>query len=1483
MKTVNKQFLENQVRLALNEIGMSDGALSAGQSQGKEEDSGFDFSGLATDIFLGAEASREQVMDLASSSWKYGLGAQSHIKRAINSTKSIGAFESFVFKFIKTAPLNSSGDVNITWNEKLFTLIYSQCDKSSKEIEKRLNAGKIKEAHLVFKDFIQNKIFDDIFDEYGITDKSKLGFFDYFFVGSERKQVKTTFKPNDKWCQEYAINYIKKGSNAFDISRILERAICENSYALRKTPSGKQAVSFWDMQSEAAQSNIPKIVAATVHAEYSRSQSEPMTAFISVADVTLSALGTISMALSLGATGPAKALVSPALRAIGGRLGAANTARAAKLGIAMRKAVAVNKVVGGWKFTIGDIIANGAIVGYQIYNAFDASLQRLMEKTVEYFEILKTTKDKEELQSLSEGIRNNWITVIDQFIKIQKTYVDGMNDPEFKNTATGLLNKAETEGKEAVVKIMELYKSGNRDGAMQRVLAFVEFSKKVEKVAKRAKEQSGQIKGKVAGLNSSLQEIENKKKQINQETLNALKPTASAVARSGVINEPKAEIPQEVRKNNFGSDEKTSDQIYDEIVSAFPDSITENVEDNVVKINLGYKDAIEFSKGTEGFSKEKTLANIEKIKSFLQSKGKQVSFTPVPVLRSSIEGVDEDRFKDFSKEINTQLKTTKTSKIVAPAVEPVTDKPSSDREVKQGKDVSDVSGPEILIIGDSTSHNIVTANPILKRGEHQKIMGYVDGNGKKVPYIKKANGKIDYSATKQKSIKLGGDGKARFPGYSGHASHGGASTTYIKNSLSKLLARDESYAPKVAIISMGYNDPPSVSKKGTSINNFKSIISALKERGVKDIRIIEPRADKGSYKRNADLIRPGVYDLADSVVKIVPNPTTQDGGPPRGDGVHYTPSGARRLFKDAMSGLTVSSDVQPSVAQAGDQKRKQLPAASSIQQNFAGPEAGGAKLDEIIAEAFYKEAKRMDLSPEEFDRYSEALASIESGGNKGSTKRYTFQNRYGYIGKYQIGYASYYREELTRLKQKYNIPDNIIPAGTQKSKKGLSILSKDEFVNLMKSPEGFQLQELLYAAFQAGNYTSWVKGIKTLTYNREDRLGIAATAHNAGGAAVSKYLIHRANYNKTKDPKYLMRMWAVQDGNAFPSENFYRKVVNKVFGASYPNLPMGKISILKKYGGHKAYGANGVEYWSEQFGDKVDIQKYYKNNGLPSGAGPDPSVVAAQTAVVGTSTDTSAIDKQEKEEEKPVSMPTAEAAAKFEKRTNEIDSLENFKEIVVYMTELYGTMVQTVKNNLVRLKAHVEDINASDLASYRNNKFKELTSNVHRKNRSKLFSLYKTEKEKDEESANRLMALLHRPRLVTYISTDYLLYTTHDGFNLSFELGPPHGNKVGVALRRRDFLRNSSFGDGIEKQELKRILIQNRDTFIKFKDKLLSFGPGELEGGDFGPEDNRQYLEFLSSYVALFNAGIEALEDKGSALRRSWIIDNLSAAIYLLS
>jgi len=968
MKTVSKKFLEEQVRLALKE--------NTGRVRNiNEEDEGFDWGQLGREILIGADASWEQVIDLHNNTLRYGIGPQSHISRAINATKQIGAFESFVFKFIKTAPLSAGGDVQVSWDEKLMDLIFNQCDATAKELKKKLDRGDSKGVYLIFKDFIQEKIFDEIFDDYGISDTNTkdIGIFNYF-AGTETSKIKTTFRPNDKWCKQISRSHFKKGDTVREISINLEKAICETSYALRKTPSGKQALSFFDMQLETPQSRLPAIVAATIHAEYSRIQSEPLSALVSVADITLTLVGNISIIFTFGAGKVYQMLGSKALMTLAARTGLQNSVRAAKVAKAIQKAAAINKKLGTGKIVALELGFTGAVVGHQLYNDFERRLGNLEEATVEYFKIFKTTKNKEELNDLLEDIRKYWVIVIDQFIKIQKVYAGAMQDPEFENQAIELLETAKSDGAAAVPEILALYEKGDENAAMGRVAAFSDFAAKAKKVTKSIKDNAEKAQGQVDRLNSSTKEIDDKKSDIDKKTLDSLKPTERARTRVGVkqkeeepaqeveIEQPESEeVPQsEPDKTSFGSNEKTSDETLRDIQEYLSQLQEQNSSGSKeILVNLGNRDALEFAKGNENFSPEKTISNIKKISDLAAAKGFIVKFSPVPKLLSSHEGVDDDRYSFFSKQIN------------------------------------------------------------------------------------------------------------------GHM------------------------------------------------------------RGVQQVTTPDP--------------------------------------------------------------------VQPSSVPAAK------PVASSV---------------------------------------------------------------------------------------------------------------------------------------------------------------------------------------KKKEP--------AQDS------------------------------------------ADSAEREKEE-------------------------------------------EQEEEQDDEPKVTPPAEAARAFEERVTKIEELENFKHLVVYMTILYGTMKNNVKSNVVRLQAHVEDINSSDLSGYRDNKFKELTANVHRKNRSKLLSLYKDEKLKDEEKANRLMALLHRPRLITYIPTDFLLYTMHDGFNLSFEMGPPHGNKVGVALGERDFLRSSSFGNGIEKQELQRIFVQNRDTFEKLRDKLLSFGPAELEVGDLGPNDKRQYLNFLNSYVTLFNSGIEALKDQGSSLRRSWIIDNLSAACYLLS
>ena len=63
----------------------------------------------------------------------------------------------------------------------------------------------------------------------------------------------------------------------------------------------------------------------------------------------------------------------------------------------------------------------------------------------------------------------------------------------------------------------------------------------------------------------------------------------------------------------------------------------------------------------------------------------------------------------------------------------------------------------------------------------------------------------------------------------------------------------------------------------------------------------------------------------------------------------------------------------------------------------------------------------------------------------------------------------------------------------------------------------------------------------------------------------------------------------------------------------------------------------------------------------------------------------------------------------------------------------------------------------------------------------------------------------------------------------------------------------------------------------------MSFEQGQIEVDNLTDDDKRIYLDWLNSYISLFEAGLDSLIDSGSSIRRSWNLDNLSAAIYLLS
>jgi len=620
------------------------------------------------------------------------------------------------------------------------------------------------------------------------------------------------------------------------------------------------------------------------------------------------------------------------------------------------------------------------------------------------------------------------------------------------------------------------------------------------------KKKTQELQSKTSELNQGLSDLGRIKNNIGIEKPSFISSDESQATQAATTQAPTIDTPTDVAEpqTSFGSNEKTSDEILRDLETALS-KIQESQDPDTIYVNVGYKDAIEFAKGNKDFSPEKTKANIDKMVALVKSKGKEINITPVAAMASAPKDIDKNKFDDFSKFINSYIQTkdvstakpTQTTQTPTPA-----DKPTSDREVAQGKDVSNVSGPEILIIGDSTSNNIVDSNKILQRGKKEsRKVGYYGKDG--TMYDPK-----DFGGNHNKALaaaKAAGGGVV-FPGWSEHASHGGAGTTYIKNSLVSLLARDESYVPKVAIISMGYNDPPSVSRKGTSINNFKSIISALKERGVKDIRIIEPRADKGSYKRNADLIRPGVYDLADSVVKIVPNPTTQDGGPTRHDGVHYTAAGAQRLFKDAMSGLTVSKDAAPQT-QAQAVKPASVPSKATSE---------GVPYSLVTS--------KLGITRAQYDLYRTTLGQRESG------QRYNIKGGAGgkYDGFYQMG-------SLAKIDSGIKLPSGASDWNSEVARKYFR-----ENPAVQEEAFGKMTAKNMDYLNDPGKHTEkW----EQLKQNPATKLGIMAVAHLLGHGGAKKFInnnLKNAGQDAfgTKDSEYyslIKNAIAGGDGGVFAS------------------------------------------------------------------------------------------------------------------------------------------------------------------------------------------------------------------------------------------------------------------------------------------------------------------------------------------------------------
>ena len=256
----------------------------------------------------------------------------------------------------------------------------------------------------------------------------------------------------------------------------------------------------------------------------------------------------------------------------------------------------------------------------------------------------------------------------------------------------------------------------------------------------------------------------------------------------------------------------------------------------------------------------------------------------------------------------------------------------------------------------------------------------------------------------------------------------------------------------------------------------------------------------------------------------------------------------------------------------------------------------------------------------------------------------------------------------------------------------------------------------------------------------------------------------------------------------------------------------------------------------------------------------------------------------EKPQETPVETPAASASSvkRLESVLKDIEEAETLREIIVDYNVNYGPSKSEVIGDVIEIENIYKRMMSPNLASYRNQKFEELKRNVHETYRETFRGIYNKEKVKDEQRANEIIAFLHRPRIIINLESDRMLFTNIDDFTLSFELGKPYGSQVGVVMERYSFFSPNRFGNSPDKQELKRIISQNKETIKAYRDKTRSLGPGMYGERDLGEEEKNIYIRYFTTLYNIFSMAEEALEPGGSMIRKAWHMDNFSRTLYLV-
>ena len=1453
-----------------------------------------DFLDLASDFIIGSWDYSYKPLGLSiEQSLKYGISPGGYISAAMDAQKDMDPYSKVLFRFIEAKPPISEIGTSlgaIAWKENVFSGLREIINTHEPKIRNSFYVNNKKKTGSLIQKFMDDAF--ELLDDEGISDRSASLRNNIYTFGLDDNQaaidrdVKAMFKPNKEWCTREASRLLKNKDiykRSIDLKIFMEEMILNTNHLFFK----KGFSSFQDLRcDELNRKTLVNISALAVHAKTIEQSTSWALIGLALLDIVLSLFSTITLFMGGYALKAGQAVLKVALAQycrsyIKFLFGQRMLQATQRLALLINSQTKFNTVTRLGLTALSTTLEMTAMLNQD----YDLKLAKLKQYHKAYFEILKSNR----FDPSHFGI------IASQDISITGHY---------------LWDQIEA--------VYDMIMKNNPDAAVDQDPSNTSFSDDVASTIN----QKNKDKQKIAAIDfTRVKDGTKRKKQLLDRLLYGTGGVSIANATTGIFKTYEEILQLQFRFIGIHTEALEKVLSNPDQNAPQPEKFYKGISSTVKEVEKHYLDG-------NKIECDQFLASFEEYQTTIQESQKEIKKNEkkAKLLDSSFGDVKEKQIKDLRKIADDaqialsepcHSQNTAYQQDASPAIAGA--EQSAEQEIEQGTEqktetrtLTQLDPIDVIIIGDSN------ANLMLR---------HFKGNTNPTNHVVKGGARV------AEILRLL---KAHFKKY--------------YPSLSEQTKQKR--IPKAAIIHMGYNVPTG------NLQAMKDTVVFLKEKGIKDIRIVDIKVDtpkRPRFEKNIKALSAELKKLPSQYpgVSIIPNNGELNSKLPKGDGFHFTPKGYRQIIKDSLGGTTlnVSAADAASVGAAAAvsaAKPEDETTVSSGDLNISNPRATemisdvekflGSPLSDSQTqnlENIYK-AVISELSfikdKDSWNAYRYAVGYKESGNKYNPYKASGAWKNSRYTARYAIGPGPY--KEGKRIISKYGV---VLPDYKYIGDKKWSPGSQEKYY---KDPIA---QEGSFAGFVIHN-KNMVKGHAK---DAKDELALPGISHNIGPGGMRRWAKIREEYRKTKDVKHLYRLWSLQDGYGTPGENFARISLRQT-GQKIPDLPQGwlwyyqdskgnvrkdydKLEQIKQFdeklGNYLEKGwpfCNKVScdprifaFTKEDYAERVwkwvmnsgqadstkrnsannkskNIQDYYNENGDPIGSPAGGFSLASGTAAAGTMT----APEKEKEEvpaatkkaEKSitdilktgVAMTAKDAAVKLKNRTERIGNVENFWELTVETSILYGVSTSGVLGRINQAKDYLDKSRSGDLTPFTNVKFSQLKEQIHYNNRSKFFDIYKEAKKEDEQKANELMAYLHRPRILVFIDVNRLLYTGKSTYSLSFELGPPYTGRVGVINQWHPFFDKASFGETNQKANLLRILKMNKETFQALYDRLYSFGPGEVEVGRLTMREKDKYLKFYKLFIDLLSDGINALIGSGSTLRKAIAMENLAAALYLL-